>query len=106
MFEGTVPADLTPIGIVATLDSAYGMNGSSIRKLLPEPQIPILVASARDIEMLVAISQRTAIGPILQGIAEGEQVTWHLGPALSKFYEQTDKNPLHEASWAKYPFGS
>jgi hypothetical protein len=99
-----IPRDLPIIGMVATLDSAYGMNGVFVRKLLPDTDVPVLVASARDIEMLVAIGQREDINPILQGIVSGEQATWHLGPALSEHYQQGDKNPLHEAAWAKYPF--
>jgi hypothetical protein len=55
--------------------------------------------------MLVAIGQRQEIGPILQGIVDGEKSTWHLGPALTEHYQQGDQNPLHEASWAKYPWG-
>ncbi|WP_210634291.1 hypothetical protein [Streptomyces sp. GESEQ-13] len=101
----SVPRDLPIFGMVATLDSAYGMNGVFVRKLLPETNVPVVVASARDIEMLVAIGQREDVGPILQGIISGEQSTWHLGPALSEHYQQGDKNPLHEAAWSKYPFG-
>jgi len=101
-----VPRDLPVIGVVATLDSSYGMNGTFVRQLLPETDIPVLVASARELEMLVAIGQRQEIGPILQGIVDGEKSTWHLGPALTEHYQQGDQNPLHEASWAKYPWGS
>jgi hypothetical protein len=100
-----VPRDLPVIGVVTTLDSSYGMNGTFVRQLLPETDIPVLVASARELEMLVAIGQRQEIGPILQGIVDGEKSTWHLGPALTEHYQQGDQNPLHEASWAKYPWG-
>lgn len=102
----TVPRDLPVIGVVAMLDSSYGMNGTFVRKLLPETDVPVLVASARELEMLVAIGQRQDVGAILQEIIDGEKSTWHLGPALTEHYEQGDQNPLHEASWAKYPWGA
>ncbi|WSA79400.1 hypothetical protein OG930_29560 [Streptomyces sp. NBC_01799] len=99
----SVPRDLPVIGIVTTLDSAYGMNGAFVREMLPDTNIPVLVASAREVEMLVAICQREDIGPILERIVSSEEATWHLGPALSEHYQQSDKNPLHEAAWDRYP---
>lgn len=103
--DDAIPRDLPIIGIVATLDSAYQMNSSWVRKLLPDTDIPVIVASARDVEMLVAIGQREDINPILREIVDGERSTWNLGPALSEYYQQGDSNPLHEASWKKYPWG-
>jgi hypothetical protein len=100
----TVPPGLRSIGLVATLDSAYGMNNVWVRELLPIADIPIVVASASEIEMLVAIGQRQDIGPILEAIIDGDLATWNLGIALQGHYEPTDQNPLHEASWVKYPW--
>ena len=52
-----IPVDRPMLGLVATLDPWY-MANSMAREFLPAPEIPTMVASAREVEHLVAIGQR------------------------------------------------
>ena len=100
-----IPTDLPFIGLVATLDPWYMANSTAARSFLPQPQVPTLVASMREIESLVAIGQRRPAAEVLQHIAgDAEMQTWMLGSSLHTFTEPEDENPILDAAWRQYPF--
>jgi len=100
-----VPADRPMSGLVATLDPWY-MANSMAREFLPATDIPTMVASAREVEHLVAIGQRRSASGVLREILrpDDERRTWELGTALRSFGEPADRNPLLEDAWARLPF--
>jgi hypothetical protein len=100
-----IPADRPTLGLVATLDPWYVAN-SMAREFLPATDIPTMVASAREVENLVAIGQRRPASQALKEIMrpDDERRTWELGTALGSFGEATDHNPLLDEAWARLPF--
>lgn len=100
-----IPNDRPILGIVATLDPWYMANSFFGRKVLPACDVPVSVCSARDIEFLVSIGQRTAVGPILtEIISDSDRSTWSLGIALKPYRLADDRNPLLDQAWKQYPF--
>lgn len=102
---GQIPVDRPVLGLVATLDPWY-MANSMAREFLPTTDIPTMVASAREIENLVAIGQRRSASGVLKEIMrpDDERQAWELGTALGSFGEATDRNPLLDEAWAHLPF--
>jgi hypothetical protein len=75
------------------------------RKALPTCDVPVTVCSAREIEFLVSIGQRTPVGPILAEIVtDAERSEWSLGIALQPYHLAGDRNPLLHQAWKQYPF--
>jgi hypothetical protein len=75
--------------------------------LLPEPEIPTLVASTRCLEYLVAIGQRRPAAWVLaEIIVDTERRTWDLSTALAHYAAEGDDNPILRAAWNMYPFDS
>jgi hypothetical protein len=102
-----IPTDRPVLGLVATLDPWY-MANSLAREFLPKTEIPIMVASVREIEALVSIGQRRSASQILTEImaAGDERQKWELETALRPYSEYGDANPLLHQAWRRYPFGS
>jgi hypothetical protein len=65
-----------------------------------------MVASAREVEHLVAIGQGRSASGVLSEIMrpDDERRTWELGTALGSFGEPADRNPLLDEAWASLPF--
>ncbi|HXL19367.1 MAG TPA: hypothetical protein VN961_17770, partial [Streptosporangiaceae bacterium] len=102
-----IPADRPILGLVTTLDPWYMANSGLARTLLPTPEIPTMVASARALEHLIAIGQRQPAAPILAEIlGDQEQRTWDLANALTHYTDQGDSNPILRHAWELYPFRS
>jgi hypothetical protein len=102
-----IPAKRPVLGLVTTLDPWYIANSGLARALLPTPDIPTLVTSARALENLIAIGQRQPAVPIIAGIAaDPEQRTWDLATALTHHSRQDDANPILRDAWNQYPFGT
>ena len=102
-----IPADRPILGLVTTLDPWYMANSGLARALLPSPEIPTMVASARALEHFIAIGQRQPAAPILAEIlGDQEQRTWDLANALMRYTDQSDSNPILREAWEQYPFRS
>lgn len=100
-----IPTDRPILGLVTTLDHWYIANSGLARNLLPEPDVPTLVASVGALEHLVAIGQRRAASTILAEIlADNERRTWDLATTLADFTELGDDNPILRQAWERYPF--
>ena len=100
-----IPTDRPILGLVTTLDHWYIANSGLARNLLPEPDVPTLVASVGALEHLVAIGQRRAASTILAEILDDdERRTWDLTTALVGYTEAGDDNPILRQAWEKYPF--
>ncbi len=100
-----IPKDRPMLGLVATLDPWYTAN-SMAREFLPTTDISTMVASAREVEHLVAIGQRRPVSGVLREIMrpDDERRTWELGTALEAFDEPADRNPLLDEAWGRLPF--
>lgn len=100
-----IPTGRPVLGLVAALDPWY-MANSMARGFLPTPDVPTMVASAREVEQLVAIGQRLSASAVLREIMRpGDQrQTWELETALGAFEKPTDRNPLLDEAWARLPF--
>lgn len=102
-----IPTDRPIHGLVATLDFWYIADSPPARVLLPEPEIPTLVASTRCLEHLAAIGQRKPAAQILaEIIGDTERRTWDLSTALAHYAAEGDDNPILRAAWNQYPFDS
>ncbi|MFI6332873.1 hypothetical protein ACIBBG_31780 [Micromonospora chersina] len=100
-----IPNDRPILAMVATLDPWYMANSVFGREVLPTCDVPLTVCSARDIEFLVGIGQRTPVGPILTEIlADSDRSSWSLGIALESYRVAGDRNPLLDQAWKRYPF--
>ncbi|RAO29972.1 hypothetical protein PSN13_05171 [Micromonospora saelicesensis] len=100
-----IPNDRPILAMVATLDPWYMANSFLGHEVLPTCDVPVTVCSARDIEFLVSIGQRTPVGPILTEIVtDPERSTWSLGIALKPYRLTNDRNPLLDQAWKQYPF--
>ncbi|MGN9812573.1 hypothetical protein ACTMSW_24870 [Micromonospora sp. BQ11] len=100
-----IPHDRPILAMVATLDPWYMANSFLGREVLPTCDVPVTVCSARDIEFLVGIGQRTPVGPILAEIVtDPDRSTWSLGIALKPYRLADDRNPLLDQAWKQYPF--
>jgi hypothetical protein len=101
-----IPTDRPIHSLVATLDPWYIANSPPARDLLPEPEVPTLVASARCLEHLIAIGQRRPAARVLAEIlGDEERRTWDLDTALAHYADQSDENPTLRGAWEQYPFG-
>jgi hypothetical protein len=100
-----IPVGRPVLGLVAALDPWY-MANSMARAFLPAPDIPTMVASAREVEQLVAIGQRLSASAVLSEIMRpgDERQTWELETALGAFEQPTDRNPLLDEAWGRLPF--
>jgi hypothetical protein len=100
-----IPTDRPLLGLVTTLDHWYIANFKLTRDLLPEPDIPTLVASVGALEHLVAIGRRRPASTILAEILDDEERrTWDLTTALVGYTEAGDDNPILRQAWEQYPF--
>ncbi|MGY0231973.1 hypothetical protein [Longispora urticae] len=99
-----IPTDRPIIGMVATLDPWYTANSFG-RTVLPQPPLPTIVASARDIEQLVAIGQRRALSTILTDLAGdgGQHRTREMMTTLNALWRPADRNPLLSEAWSRLP---
>jgi hypothetical protein len=100
-----IPTDRPFLGLVTTLDHWYFANSGLTRNLLPEPDIPTLVAWVGALEHLIAIGQRRTASTILAEILDDEdRRTWDLTTALAGYTETGDDNPVLRQAWKQYPF--
>lgn len=96
-----IPNDRPRLGIVVTAEPYYLANSGPARDLIESPRFPTIVASLRDVEMLVTLPPE-ALGEHLTAIAnDSERSTWQLGLAL-RDVERGHRNPILERAWATY----
>jgi hypothetical protein len=99
-----IPRDRPQVGMVATLEPYYTANGSHARSVLPNPDIPLIVASLREVERLVAVAQREPLADVINRIALDPKLSrWNLSSSLSNLYE-VPPNALIQAVWQHIPF--
>ena len=100
-----VPHDRPIIGLVVTLEPFWIANSPLARSVMttPEPRVPTLVASAREVERLVSVALASPVAPVLTALTlDHERRTWSLGAALQDL--PSERNPLLDAAWARYPW--
>jgi len=99
-----IPSSRPILGMVATLEPYFLVNSPLIRELLPDPSIPTLVVSSREIEELVAIGSSRSVEGLLQEIySDPERSTWDLAQAIG----DTDpgaRNPILDEAWKHLPW--
>ena len=82
-----IPDDRPLMGLVVTLEPYFHVNSSQTRALLPDPGIPTIACSARELEQLVTVGMIESASALLHGIAaDAERYTFDLvacrGPKL------------------------
>lgn len=94
------------VGLVVTLEPYFMAHMPDIRSFAgTDPGVPTVVASARELERLVAVN--VPVGPLLDTLfadpilAPGALP--HLGSILDG--QPRGRNPLLEQAWANYPWG-
>lgn len=96
-----IPKDRPRIGIVTTAEPFYLANSEPARRLIGDSTFPTLVASLRDIEMLVTL-RTDEVEEHLTAIAnDPKRSTWDLGLAL-KGVKPEHKNRILEDAWTNY----
>lgn len=94
-----VPRDRPALGCVVTLEP-YWLLGTGLTPV-PEPPgavVPLLIASSRDVERLVACALDRPVGPILRGFHDTKATgTRPLTTTLDRFDLRT--NPIIKAAW-------
>ena len=100
-----IPIDRPRLGVVATLEPYWSANSPLVRRLLPEPALPVTVASIRELERFVDVSRAhgdpTCLADVLR---DPERREWNLENALPA--EVVPRNPILQAAWATYPLRS
>lgn len=100
-----IPTDRPRIGIIATLEPYWSANSPFVRQLLPEPPLPVTVASIREVERLVDVVRFHGDAAVLgEVLADPERRYWHLANALPG--EEVPRNPILEAAWHANTFGN
>lgn len=98
-----LPTDRPRIAIIATLEPYWSANSTHIRQLLPEPPLPVTVASIREVEHLVDVI-RTHGGPqvLREVLADPDRRHWNLGNALPA--DPLPHNSILADAWAANSF--
>lgn len=98
-----VPTDRPIIGMIVTLQPYYQCNsdivwGSSHR------ETPIVLASSRELEHLVSLSENSADDVLVDLVADPARAGWNLGNAIASY--PSGRNPILDEAWCAYPFGA
>ena len=96
-----IPTDRPRIGIVVTAEPYYLANSNPARDLTDDPPFPTLVASLRDIEMLVTLTPDELEQHLTAIANDPERSTWQLGIAL-KGVKRGHRNPVLQHAWDTY----
>ncbi|HSH60960.1 MAG TPA: hypothetical protein VK988_15245 [Acidimicrobiales bacterium] len=96
-----VPRDRPIIGLVATLEPYFQCNSDLVWRR-DAGAVPVLLASSRELENLVAISERGVDDLLLEVTARGELGQWNLGRAIAE--SNLGRNPILDRAWDTYPF--
>lgn len=96
-----IPTDRPLVGLVVTAEPFYTANTPPVRQVLPDPGIPILTISLRELELLAAMSP-SEVGAGLEAIVANDDLyTWPLMKALPQvlpdLHEDRENSLLSEA---------
>lgn len=96
-----IPADRPLVGLVVTAEPFYTANTPPVRRVLPDPGVPILTISLRELEWLAVLSP-SEVGEGLKAIVANEEwYTWPLARALPQalpnLIEERENSLLSEA---------
>lgn len=88
-----IPSDRPLMGLVVTAEPFYMANSQPVRATLPDPGMPVLTVSLREIEQL-SILESDALGDALQRIInDGELYEWQLSKSLEKVFPESRELP-------------
>lgn len=86
---------------MTTAEPYYLANSHPARDLIDVPAFPTLVASLRDIEMLVTLPPDELESHLIAIANDPERSTWQLGVAL-KDVKRESRNLVLERAWNTY----
>ncbi|MET4096417.1 hypothetical protein [Arthrobacter sp. UYCu712] len=96
-----IPADRPLVGLVVTAEPFYTANTPPVREVLPDPGIPTMTISLRELELLAALSPSEVGAGLEDIVANDELYTWPLALALPKvlpnLHEDRDNSLLSDA---------
>ena len=100
-----IPRGQPIVAIAVTLEPYYMANTTFVRRHLPEPTAPVIVASAREFEMLVAYGEENDIPALLhEVVADEDQRSWNLGSVLSRRHRGAGRNRILDESYNRLPW--
>jgi hypothetical protein len=97
-----IPADRPRQALIATLEPLPVPNAHLPHPDLPAPELPIVVASAHEIEGLAALADTTPASLLLDRAADPQRSTWAISDCLTG--RETRRNPVLDQGWAAYPW--
>ena len=100
-----IPTDLPMVGLIVTAEPLYNGNFAEVRKLIPEPKIPILSLPIRDLESLATLSPEV-LGETLLKIANDPDLSqWDVFSSVRELlgkYREEKPNTLLDASYLRH----
>lgn len=101
---GAIPRDRPHVGMVVTLEPYYLANSPLIRDLLPQPTIPSIVASVRELEHFVSVpAQEGGADFLIDMVHDPERSTWALAAALGD-RGRGARNALLDEAFSQLPW--
>jgi len=100
-----VPHDRPIMGLVVTLEPYFHVNSSQARAFLPDPAIPTIACSARELEQLVQVGRVESASQLLQTIAaDAQRYNFDLTASLGD--RTVEHNPVLLEAWRRLPWTS
>lgn len=99
----SVPDDRPIVGVVTTLEPYFQCNSDLVWRR-ESGTVPVVLASSRELEGLVCITDADVGAVLAQLAADPERSRWNLGNALQD--RTLRRNPILEAAWSRYDFES
>jgi hypothetical protein len=99
-----IPNDRGLRGLAVTLEPYRMVNDHVSREGLPDPGIPTLACSAKELEDLVTVGQAEPAVALLASILDDEERrTWDLTASLGD-WDTGIHNPILEEAWLSFPW--
>jgi hypothetical protein len=99
-----IPTDRPIHGVVVTMEPYYLVNNALIRKMLPQPLIPVQATSVRELEHLVTLSTEEPIETfLLETMTDPERSTWDLAASIGD-RKTSARNRLLDEAWKHFPW--
>lgn len=96
-----VPRDRPVIGLIVTLQPYFQCNSELVWGS-GERQTPVVLASSRELEHLVCVTEAAVDEVLIDLVNDPERAGWNLGTAIAR--HRPGRNPILDRAWDTYPF--
>lgn len=100
-----IPIDRPIIGLVVTAEPIYNANFAEVRRLLPDPALPILALSLRDLEGIVTLPASILGETLLKVTRDSTLSTWDIFGSVRHLIGEASEgrqNTLIDESYARH----